>query len=230
MSADHERFADWDAAYLLGSLSAADRSAYEAHLAHCARCRAAIGEVAPTLGLLARVAPERAVSLLSTADDEAPEPEHRARVLSLAAERARRRRRAWIIGAAAAVVVAVAVPLSMALLRPAPETFALEQVVDAPLTATVSLSDVAWGTRIDMTCAYGRAEDAPADGWPYALVVVADDGTESVLSTWRARPDTTAQLSAGTDLPTTEIAAIEIRGVLSGDVLMRTEVDSSAGR
>lgn len=228
MNADHERFADWDAAYLLGALSATDRASFEGHLAGCAHCRSAIGEIAPTLGLLSRVAPERAVSMLQGPTPEAPAPEHREQVISFAAAQDLRRRRTWIVGLAAAaaiIVAAVALPVTTALRTPDSRTFALEQVIDAPLTATVSIADVAWGTRIDMTCAYGRSDRAPADGWVYALVVIADDGTESVLSTWRARPETTARLSAGTDLASADIAAVEIRGVASGDVLMRTTVE-----
>lgn len=240
MNADHARYNEWDAAYVLGALSAADRAEFEAHLSQCAECRAAIAEIAPTLGLLSRVAPERADSLLRIADaatagtetpgPETPGPDHRARVLSLAAARARRRRRAWVAGLAAAaviVVTAVAVPIVSAQLRPPTTTIALEQVIDAPLTATVDLTDVAWGTRIDMACDYGSEGDAPANGWAYALVVVSDDGVESVLSTWRAHPGTTARLSAGTDLPASDIAAVEIHSVDSGNVLMRSSVDVS---
>ncbi|MFK0242785.1 zf-HC2 domain-containing protein [Microbacterium sp. NPDC090281] len=230
MNADHARYADWDAAYVLGALSAADRAEYEAHLAQCTECRTAIAEIAPMPGLLSRVTPERAESLLRAPDAETPTPEHRARVLSLATERARRRRRAWIAGIAAAaaiVVAAVAVPVIATQLRPPSTTIALEQLRDAPLTASVSLTDVAWGTRLDMICDYGSEGDAPADGWAYALVVVSDDGTESVLSTWRAHPGTTARLSAGTELPASDIAAVEIRAVDSGTVLMRSSLDGS---
>jgi len=228
MNADHARYVEWDAAYVIGALSAADRAEFEAHLAQCPQCRAAIAEIAPTLGLLSRITPERAESLLKVENAEAPAPEHRARVLSLAAARSRRRRRAWVAGIAAAaviVVTAVAVPVVSAQLRPPSTTIALEQLIDAPLTATVSLTEVAWGTRIDMTCDYGAEGEAPADGRPYALVVVADDGTESVLSTWRAHPGTTARLSAGTELPASDISAVEIRSVDSGTVLMRSSVD-----
>jgi len=228
MNADHARYAEWDAAYVLGALSAADRAEYEAHLAQCAQCRAAIAEIAPMPGLLSRVAPERAESLLQTPDAESPTPNHRARVLSLAAARSRRSRRAWIAGIAAAaaiVVAAVAVPVISAQLRPPSTTVALEQVIDAPLTASVSLTDVAWGTRIDMTCDYGAEDDVPAEGWAYALVVVSDDGTERMLSTWRAHPSTTARLSAGTELTASDISSVEIRAVDSGAVLMRSSLD-----
>lgn len=230
MNADHARYAEWDAAYVLGALGTTDRAAYESHLAQCPLCRAAIAEIAPMPGLLSRVTPERAESLLNAPDIEAPTPEHRTRVLSLAAERARRRRRAWIAGTAAAaviVVAAVVTPVVSAQLRPPSTTIALEQQQDAPLTASVSLTDVAWGTRLDMMCEYGAQDDAPADGWAYALVVISDDGAESVLSTWRAHPGTTARLSAGTELPSSDIAAVEIRAVDSGTVLMRSALDGS---
>lgn len=226
----HERYADWDAAYLLGALSASDRAEYEAHLEDCGICRVAIAEIAPTLGLLARVPAERAEAMLQTSETESPAPEHRVRVLSFAAARARRRRRGGILGLSAAAVivaVAIAVPITSSLMRAPTTTVALEQVIDAPLTATVDLAEVAWGTRIDMTCSYGPATDAPADGWAYALVVVGDDGTESVLSTWRAYPGTTARLSAGTELAASDIASIEIRSVVTGDVLMRSPADPS---
>ena len=36
-----DRYAEWDAAYVLGALSPSDRRTYERHLAECAACRAA---------------------------------------------------------------------------------------------------------------------------------------------------------------------------------------------
>lgn len=229
MTVDHDRYADWDAAYLLGALSAADRALYETHLAECERCRAAVAEVAPTLGLLSRVDPARAEALLVPEDDDegGPDAEHRARVVSLGAARARalrrRRRIATVAVAAAVVAAAIAIPLGYALLRPTAEAIALEPVADLPLAAAVELTDVAWGTRIDMSCEYGDMPDAPDEGWAYALVVVDDSGAESVLSTWQAHPGSTARLSAGTALAAADIAAVEIRAVGSGDVLMRTD-------
>lgn len=234
MNAEHERFADWDAAYLLGALSAADRALYETHRAECDRCREAVAEIAPTLGLLARVDSERAASLLRVEESETQGPDagHRERVISLAGARERRRRRRIVAGVAAAAVVlaAIAIPLGSALMRDADtRVVALEPVAELPLSASVELTDVAWGTRIEMTCAYGEVPDAPADGWSYALVVIDHDGTESVLSTWQARPGSTARLSAGTALPSTGISAVEIRALGSGDVLMRTDEGSVGG-
>ena len=48
-----------------------------------------------------------------------------------------------------------------------------------------------------------------------------DSGATSVLSTWRAGPGATTELSAGTDLAASRIGAIEIRSVDSDRVVMR---------
>jgi hypothetical protein len=233
MNAEHGHFADWDAAYVLGALGPADRRAFEAHLEQCELCRAAIAEMAPTIGLLSRVAPERAESMLApspiavatSAEEDGPDAASRARVIELGAHRARRRRGWWIGGlAAAAALVVVAVVGVTAAIVPsgATQVVALEPVVDVPVTASVELTDVAWGTRLDMVCSYGDGDGTAS--WPYALVVTAVDGTTSEVSSWLAFPGATARLSAGTALEPDEIAALEIRSVSSGKVLMRAEV------
>lgn len=230
MTADHARFAEWDAAYVLGALSPADRARFETHLAECDTCRTAIAEIAPVLGLLSRVDQHRAEALLTAGPAEGPDLGHRARVIAQGAARSRtRRRRQWAVGIAAAaaiVIAAVAIPVASVLQAPAGQIIAFEPVADLPLSATVELTDVAWGTRLEMRCDYGEVADAPEEGWTYALVVTGTDGAESVLSTWRARPDTTARLTAGTALPAEEIASVEIRALATGAVLMRTDDDA----
>src|SRR5690606_5853388 len=144
MSVDHERYASWDAAYALGALSTSERAEFEAHLAECPRCRAAVAELGSTVSLLSQVSAEDALRI------GAQDPDDAGAVRVLAAARARRsaRRRigAWAAGIAAAVVVATVVSVSLLLPRPA-EAVALEAVAGAPVTATVSLTDVPWGTR-----------------------------------------------------------------------------------
>jgi Putative zinc-finger len=51
----HEAYAQWDAAYVFGALSAPERTEYEGHLAGCPRCQAAVAELAGMPGLLAQV-------------------------------------------------------------------------------------------------------------------------------------------------------------------------------
>ncbi|MDQ2689640.1 MAG: hypothetical protein M3Y29_05140, partial [Chloroflexota bacterium] len=146
----------------------------------------------------------------------------------LGLERSRRRRRTtWAVAIAAAVlaVAAVAVPLTIGALTRPTAAFALEDVTNVPLTASVRLTDVDWGTRIDLECAYPDVSvpDVPEGGWTYALAVVGADGTDATVSTWRAGPGTSARLSAGTALEVSEISAIEIR-TAKGVVLMRYDL------
>ncbi|MBW9093519.1 zf-HC2 domain-containing protein [Microbacterium jejuense] len=228
MNPDHSRFADWDAAYVMGALSAAERRLYEEHLDGCRLCRDALADLAPTLGLLARVSPDRAEALLDAGGQPGPDPAARARLVSVGGRVSRRRRVAvWagVLAAAAAVAVVAAFGIATAVapaVRPA-ETVALQPVTDVPLTATVQLTDVAWGTRIDMRCEYGTSGDpyAPEQEWPYVLVVTSTDGTTSELSSWRAGPGSTARLQAGTAWDSDEIASIEVRAMADGKVLLR---------
>ncbi|PPF78624.1 hypothetical protein C5B96_14605 [Subtercola sp. Z020] len=65
-----DRYREWDAAYVLGSLSSAERHEYEQHLAGCADCTRALADLAGMPALLASVSPVEAFSLL---DDAAPD-------------------------------------------------------------------------------------------------------------------------------------------------------------
>lgn len=236
MTAEHDRFADWDAAYILGRLGTVDRENYEAHLADCAVCLAAVAELAPLPGLLSRVPRERALSLLESSGvaggidpDEAPDgpdPACRVAIIGLGEARSRRTRRVrWAAAGIAAAALAGGILLAPTWLTPDAPAIALEPLGDLPLSASVRLDDVAWGTRLTMTCSYEASADAPAGGWEYELFVIAEDGAESQLSTWRALPERTAEIVAGTALRSADIAAVEVRSAKTGAVLMSTAPD-----
>lgn len=233
MTPDHSRVAEWDAAYVLGALSPADRRVFEEHLEECPTCRAAVAELAPMPGLLSRVAEGRDAATRSFESDESgaegPDGRLRADVVARGTRRRRRiPRRVWALVVAGALVVAaaVAVPVTLAATAPRGSVHALADVAGVPIEASVRLTDVAWGTRIDLVCDYsGEVLDAPDGGWPYALAVVGADGATTTLSTWRAEPGSTTQLSAGTDLAVADIGAVEIRTVDGVDVLMRYAAD-----
>lgn len=59
----HDEYADWDAAYVLGALSVAERLDFEEHLAGCAACRAAVAELAGLPGLLAQLPPGEVLAM-----------------------------------------------------------------------------------------------------------------------------------------------------------------------
>jgi anti-sigma factor RsiW len=57
-------YREWDVAYVLGSLSPADRQVYERHLALCPPCEHEVCRLAGTAGLLSRVPAKWAVESL----------------------------------------------------------------------------------------------------------------------------------------------------------------------
>ncbi|WP_307317518.1 hypothetical protein [Microbacterium sp. SORGH_AS_0421] len=135
----------------------------------------------------------------------------------------------WTLAASIALV-AVAVPsvfaVNSAVQQSSGTVYALDDVAGAPLEASVKLTSAPWGTRIDLVCQYtGQVLDAPPGGWPYALAITDDSGTTSVLSTWRADPGSTTELSAGTDLSASNIGAVEIRSLDGDTVVMRREFE-----
>lgn len=244
MTLDHAAFAEWDAAYVLGALTAADRRAYEEHLAECELCRAAVAELAPLPGLLAR-APRPAVDDEAGAPPDEPRPPDepaasdepaevvgpRADLVDLVLRRERRhrlRRRLVSAGIAAVAVIGLAVAVPLATRGPEPaETVTLSQQVETPLTASVSLTPASWGTRLSMVCEYPAPSATPGGpygppggaGGVYSLVVTDIDGTASQVSTWSARPGVDVLLDAATAVPLDRIASVEIRSASGTAVL-----------
>jgi len=63
MTSTPDRFREWDAAYVLGALSAEDRHAYERHLPGCPACAAAVAELAGMPGILAALPAAEALAI-----------------------------------------------------------------------------------------------------------------------------------------------------------------------
>jgi len=233
-----DRFTEWDAAYLIGALSPTDRAAFEEHLDTCAQCRAAVAELAPTVGLLSRV---RADALAEDTGTGRESGEVARAARSALIERARtaerRRRTLWLslaLAAAVVIIAAVALPLTLgevfeprtpeaiptATVSPSlPPAEAMQPLTKAPLTASVRLQGVAWGTKIDLSCRYAPTYNTGGDDHVYAIAVVGTDGSTSRLSTWKVLAGKDAHLSAGTALDTASIRAVQILDA-SGKVLM----------
>lgn len=224
-----DRYATWDAAYVLGSLSPEERREYEAHLDACPRCRA---EVAELSGIPALLAKADAADFDAPPDEaDAPPPQLLGSVLDTM--RARRRRSRWITTAAVGLAAALLALGLVLVIRP--ETFGLQtgappqaagqqlemhKVSETPINATISLTGFAWGTRIDMACTYGDWGQRDAPPQNLAMVVVGRDGRQSQIATWLGLSGATALPSANTPLQKNEIAAVQLVSPDSGKVLL----------
>lgn len=230
-----DRYAEWDAAYVLGALSPDERGEFEQHLAGCDRCRAAVGELAGMPGLLAQVPPAEAWAMLDEPSGAAaparPEPavpvsassEPTAPVVPL---RARARRLPWWQLAAAAVLVAVLGGLGGFGLRSvvgqrASQHLGFAAVAPSAMTAVVDLTPVSGGTEVRVECQYAEA----TDGETYAVWVIDRRGRGSKVKDWTVRPNRVMHPTGTSTLPLRSIASVEIREGDTGQVLLRADRD-----
>jgi hypothetical protein len=234
------QYTTWDAAYVLGALSDADRREFEGHLTTCPTCHRAVGELAGMPGLLGQLTRDDVESIdqFGSLDDGPPgaPPEVLGSLLdSVRSRRRRARMLAW--GGVCASAAAVAVGLFVAI-RPIPAvsppasppgaaaTLSMAPVQPSPLTATVNLVSHSWGTGIELNCTYA-AEPANAppdddDGDTLAMVAVGRDGSHTRLATWVARPGIVASTAGSVALRVDQIASVQIVSADTGDVLLQT--------
>jgi hypothetical protein len=226
-----------DAAYVLGALSPAERREFEQHLPGCAECSQSVRELAGIPGLLSRVD----ASVLEDPAEPAPVPDTLLPAL-LSEVRRTRRRRTYVLGLAAAAAVAalVAVPLGVSgvlshdnapVASPpsasasAPVEVAMSPIGGAPVRASLGLSPVLWGTRLDLTCTYEPNPDQYS-GLPhtatYVLVVRTRDGKSEQVGTWQAIDGRTMRLSAATAARRAQIASVEVQTTDGRPVLRLT--------
>jgi hypothetical protein len=240
MSEPGDEFATWDAAYVLGALSPADRRRFEHHLEDCARCRESVAELAGVPGMLALVPRDTALAMLDDEPQNDPAPADLLPRLAAATQR-RRRRGVWIsVGAAvaaAAAAVAIAVPVTLAgstdsggssgttpTAQAEPvASRSMDKLVATPLSAEVELfADPSGGTRIDMVCRYD--ETGRSYTGEYSLWVGTSDGGQSHAATWKASPGDTVTESAVLDVPPSDITHVDIRSTATDQVLLTTVI------
>lgn len=225
-AADSHEYATWDAAYVLGSLSPADRREFEAHLSVCPLCSQSVGELSGMPALLSKL--DGGTVAAMDDGDHLEEPPNL--LPSLMTEVRRRRRRVrmvtWTSGAAAAVLLAVGLFVGVGSHHPAstpPQVSAsvlqMDQVGTKALASTVSLSGQQWGTYIDLNCVCLAPVTAHHD--KLAMVVVARDGTHTQLATWIADPGHTAKLAGSTSTPVDQISQVQVVSADNGQVLLQ---------
>lgn len=222
MTGDHEEYADWDGAFVLGALSPEDRRRFEAHMEDCERCRASVAELAGLSGLLGRVGPYAEVT------DPAPDHALFEKAVRRVEDHRSRRRKVWTLAAAVAAVLLVAalVFVPRAVTADAPDaTIALDPMVTTSMTAGLELREVAWGTKIRISCDYPDAGGrTTSDGPPaYVLEITDREGRTSEAASWNAVLGRTVTIDAATAVPLDDIVTIAIR-TAAGRIILEKDV------
>lgn len=225
---DSHEYATWDAAYVLGSLSPADRREFEAHLSVCPSCSQSVAELSGMPALLSKLDRET-VAAINQSDQASQSPQVPDLLPSLLFAVRRRRRRSrlmtWSSAAAAAVLLCMGLFVGIANHSPtaAPpqassSALQMAQVGTTALASTVTLSGQGWGTFIDLRCVCLAPVYAHHD--QLAMVVVGRDGTHTQLATWVAEPGHTATPAGSISTPVNQIAAVQVVAADNGHVLL----------
>jgi hypothetical protein len=225
-----DEFRDWDAAYVLGALDADDRRAFERHLRTCPECSAAVAEFAGLPGILSKLPKADALTLLEEEDVFAGVDDHLregihtpglVQRLAVAASRRRRRSRIGLLAAAVAVVALITTGgVFYATGQPqTAATIAMAPVNQHVVTAKMSVTPKAWGTRFDWSCSY--FDNVWATSASYDLVVTTKSGAKSTVATWSSTGPHAGGLSASSDIAIGEISSVEIRVTGSTTPLLR---------
>jgi RNA polymerase sigma-70 factor (ECF subfamily) len=216
-------YSSWDAAYVLGSLTAAERREYEQHVDGCDACRNRLAELSGLPGLLSLVG-------RGAVDPDASEPLPSAAPYAVFARKVRRRRAGLAAAAAAAVLMlgGGTAAVTARLLAPAPPPAAHATMTPGGatvqlaftssgqrvLTARGQASAEPWGTVLSWTCSYtagptpagyasleGPSGSNPSESRSYVLVLVTTAGDRVPLATWQASPGSTVSPVATTSIP-----------------------------
>ena len=230
-----DSYALWDAAYVLGSLSGSERREFEAHLATCPRCGAAVAELSGIPALLAQLTADEVEALDDPATEVPPlRPEVLDSLLQKVQWRRRRTRRLSVITLAAAAAV-LAVALVVGILpgilghrgdnQPMASAVTMSKVAETPINATVTLTGFGWGTRIDMVCTYGDyASRGQATTENLSMVLLDHNGTQDEIATWVGVNGATALPSGNTTLQKDQIKSVQLVDTDSRAVLLQTDL------
>ena len=100
----------------------------------------------------------------------------------------------------------------------------MQPVGAEPVSGWLSLTQVGWGTRLDLTCSYAQAEPyGDAEPPTYTMFVTTTAGSTEQVASWKGLPGKTMHLTGATSADADDIVNVEVRGS-TGEPLL--ELDS----
>jgi hypothetical protein len=148
------------------------------------------------------------------------------------ARRSQRRRTRLLVGLAAAAALVVAGGSAVVLDddpppagQAAPSSSPgkpMTSIDSEAVTGTLAMTSVAWGTRLDLVCAYTPDHEVTYDA-TYSMVVHTSDGRVEQVATWKALAGKSMRLPAATSATLAEITSVEVLTSDGEPVLWLTE-------
>jgi anti-sigma factor RsiW len=220
-------FSENDAAYVMGALTDEDRRAFEAHLVGCPDCTRSVAELSGMPAMLDKVSLARLVEPEATPE---PPPDLLLPRLIAATRKQRRKESIRLVasGAVAASLIAVAIAFGVSQTGSAPPpagpSVAMTAVQPAAVTATLQVTQVAWGSKVSVDCRWVTTPPGtdPNVRKTYRLVAMPrGGGPPQTVAQWSVLPGEDAKVVGATDLPASGIATIELQAVANDAVLLR---------
>lgn len=236
-----DKYREWDAAYVLGSLSTDERREFERHLTICAACTSAVAELAGMPGFLMKIDANTAGALAQTTDRENVFVLPLEPIQSLARAAIKRKtslRRRMVAGMSVAAAFVMVIGLAIGLnIHSAnnPTSGQVSTALAGTKVAMVAMEKNAmvvdmrvtkkkWGTQFTWNCTYGNDEISATAPQSYDLVVTQTSGVTTTVATWSQAGDSAKGLVASTGIPLSKIKSVEVQYTDTHAPVVRGEI------
>lgn len=223
-----DKYREWDAAYVLGSLSTDERREYERHLVTCGACTNAIAELAGMPGFLMKIDANTAGALASEPAGEnvialSLEPIQSLARTAIKRRKSVRRRMAAAMAVAASFVMVIGLLVGANLQTSNNSSNGQTSVVAAgakismiameknAMVVDMRVTKKRWGTQFSWNCSYGNDVASASIPESYDLVVTDASGLKTTVASWSQAGTSAKGLVASTGIPLSTIKTVEVQ-------------------
>ncbi len=236
-----DKYRDWDAAYVLGSLSTDERREFERHLSACIACSSAVADLAGMPGMLMKMDATTAKALVQSPVDENVfalplEPIQKLARAAIKRKSMLRRKMAAGMAVAASIVMVIGLAIGLNIgSSPTPASnqesavaigtkIAMIPLENYAMVVNMQVSKKKWGTQFAWNCVYGNYASPTQKSQFYDLVITDASGTATTIATWSQTGASAKGLVASTGIPLAKIKTVEVRYSDSHAPIVRGQV------